>query len=150
MKDKNEINRYLFKNRGKLMDKDPNNEKIERLDAMLKKQHTESTVKVYEGLGGMTEETAGNFKDDLLKNPMYRVSSLTRVPSFKLKDSNKLDAFFEITVPKGSHAAYETINGSAELMIERGAGLEITNVTKILDGNAIVLKLKRNSFLVTK
>ncbi|EOO24618.1 hypothetical protein IIU_06684 [Bacillus cereus VD133] len=142
IKDKNEINRYLFKNRGGLIDKDPNNEKIEKLDAMLKKQHMDKTIKVYEPLGGMTEETAKNFKGDLLKDPMYRVSSLTHVPSSKLKDSNKLDAFFEITVPEGSHAAYETSKDFSGLIIERGAGLEITNVTKVLDGNSYRFKIE--------
>ncbi|EOO24340.1 hypothetical protein IIU_06752, partial [Bacillus cereus VD133] len=54
------------------------------------------------------------------------------------------DPLVEITVPKGSHAAYVTgENHSSELIIERGAGLEFTEKpTKVLDGNNYRIKIK--------
>ncbi|WP_229192361.1 anthrax toxin lethal factor-related metalloendopeptidase, partial [Bacillus cereus] len=67
--------------------------------------------------------------------PNYGITSLTK-PSGS-------DPLVEITVPKGSHAAFVTgKNHSSELIIERGAGIEVTNVTKILDGNQYRIKIE--------
>ncbi|QWI73244.1 hypothetical protein ER45_029920 (plasmid) [Bacillus mycoides] len=45
-KDNKKVNDYLVKNNGKLMDQDPMNAKIEKLDNILKHQQTEKMVLV--------------------------------------------------------------------------------------------------------
>ncbi|EOO28221.1 hypothetical protein IIU_05847 [Bacillus cereus VD133] len=125
----------LVKTDGKGTDPDKQKE-IDKLDGILRKLRTDNTIKVYRSFDGMTEEQATNLKGKIQANPSYGLTSLTK-PSGS-------DPLVEITVPKGSHAAYVTgENHSSELIIERGAGLEFTEKpTKVLDGNHYRIKIK--------
>ncbi|EOO24396.1 hypothetical protein IIU_06732 [Bacillus cereus VD133] len=129
------INDDLLKTSEKGTDPDRQKE-IDRLDGILRKLRTDNTIKVYQSLTGMTEEQATNLKKTIEVAPNYGITSLTK-PSGS-------DPLLEITVPKGSHAAYVTgENHSSELIIERGAGLEFTEKpTKVLDGNHYRIKIK--------
>ncbi|QWI73150.1 hypothetical protein ER45_029910 (plasmid) [Bacillus mycoides] len=133
-KDNKNVNEYLVKINGKLMDQDPMNEKIEKLDNILKHQQTERTIKVYQSIPNMKIEQAENLRGTISPKPTYRITSLTKVSGS--------DALLEITVPKESHAAYEIVNDSAGLITERGTGLKVTNVRTFNDRGAPRIKIE--------
>ncbi|OUB07915.1 hypothetical protein BK708_37365 [Bacillus thuringiensis serovar yunnanensis] len=129
-KDNKAINDYLIMETGKLLDKDPLNAKIQKLDDILKRQRTEKTVTVYQSVPKIPLQDALNLKGKILPPDQYRISSLTKDSIVNKKDRPLL----EIKVPKGSHALYGMNQDSSILaLIERGAGLLVTDVKQIVD-----------------
>ncbi|OUB18355.1 hypothetical protein BK708_21300 [Bacillus thuringiensis serovar yunnanensis] len=133
-KDENTINDYLFKNDGKLMDKDPLNTKIEKLDDILKAQRIDTSIKVYQTIPSMKIGSAQNLREKILTNSIYEITSLSK--------ASGSDPLLEITVPKGSHAAYGMNGDSASLILERGSGLLVTDVKQITDKGITRIKIE--------
>ncbi|OUB35572.1 hypothetical protein BK708_04680 [Bacillus thuringiensis serovar yunnanensis] len=135
-KDNKEITEYLIKNKGGLVDKNPLNSKIEKLDTIFEKKATkiDTSTKVYMKLSNMKIEDAAKVKDTILPRYDYTSTSPTNVTGS--------DAIVELTVPKGSRVVYGKTNDSGELIIERGTGFLVTDVKEVTDKGVVRTKIE--------
>ncbi|OUB18357.1 hypothetical protein BK708_21310 [Bacillus thuringiensis serovar yunnanensis] len=135
-KDNKEINDYLNKNKGELIDNNPLNLKIEKLDTILRKEETkiDTSIKVYRTIPNMKTEDAEKLKGTILPSPFYNITSLTNIPGS--------DTIVELTVPQGSHVVYGEANDFAELITERGTGLSVTDVKQVAEKGIVRIKIE--------
>ncbi|OUB18356.1 hypothetical protein BK708_21305 [Bacillus thuringiensis serovar yunnanensis] len=135
-KDNKEINEYLNKNKGELIDNKPLNLKIEKLDTILRKEETkiDTSIKVYRTIPNMKIEDAEKVKNTILPRDAYTITSLTNITG-----SNPI---VEITIPKGSHVVYGIVSNFGGVITERGAGLLVTDVKQITDKGIVRTKIE--------
>ncbi|OUB35578.1 hypothetical protein BK708_04660 [Bacillus thuringiensis serovar yunnanensis] len=139
-KDNKEITEYLIKNKGGLVDKNPLNSKIEKLDTIFEEKATniDTSMKVYMKLSDMKiedlmqREDVAKVKGTILPRYGYTITSPTNVTG----------AIVELTVPKGSRVVYGKTNDSGELMIERGTGFLVTDVKEVTDKGVVRTKME--------
>ncbi|OUB13602.1 hypothetical protein BK708_26345 [Bacillus thuringiensis serovar yunnanensis] len=133
-KDNKEINNYLYKNKGELVDKDPLNSKIEKLDKILEHEQTDTSMKVYRIFPNMKKEDAEKLKGTILPRSDYVLTSLTNITGSS--------PIVELTVPKGSHAAFGIESGFKGLITERGTGYSVTDVKEVTDKGVVRTKIE--------
>ncbi|QWI73022.1 hypothetical protein ER45_028800 (plasmid) [Bacillus mycoides] len=106
-KDGKNINAYLTANKGKLLDKDPTNEKIKTLDTVIANQKIDKDIRVYTTQSGSSpsKDQLSRYVGKMIEVSHYGTPSLTKVSG---------DApLWIIDVPKGTHAVYTNQKGSA-------------------------------------
>ncbi|QWI73147.1 hypothetical protein ER45_029890 (plasmid) [Bacillus mycoides] len=110
--------------------------KIKTLDTVIANQKIDKDIRVYTTQSGSSpsKDQLSRYVGKMIEVSHYGTPSLTKVSG---------DApLWIIDVPKGTHAVYTNQKGSAGLIIERGVGLEIKNITTFNDRGAIRTRIE--------